>query len=289
MSIHYADWYPEDLKWLPGKEQLKQGDEICVKVSTKGPFASWQGTNFFQALQDSRLTSDVLNELSKILIGVVVLHTGTSLTIMRKVSWSPVNYETYEEKPHFWDLFQIFVEKILKPLAQAGIVHADLRPGFEQTSNVVIYEEKICLVDFESISIFRTMNKARKKDRRYPVSLHPTSRSTSFDYLLQQCLGMTGAWLLKMKAKEFVMQNALDYWKYKSWMTEPHCSKGFFQKPTFRKFISECKIRAIGKQSPSYTLMDKPNESVQKSRRGNIKRPKKKKRSLDFRIDNIRQ
>ncbi len=124
----------------------------------------------FQALREIRYSQEptilpdkVLDEIGSVLYGAVKTNSGL-ITIMADLSAE--RYEALQPRVYkndmssLWEAFSELVENVLVPLATCvRVVHPDIRPGYDLTSNVLLKEgskgQKIMkLIDYESLVRF---------------------------------------------------------------------------------------------------------------------------------------
>lgn len=91
---------------------------------------------------------------------------------------------------YLWNEFAIMVRRQLIPLAQERIIHADIRPGYDWTANIIVDEsgEQMQLIDLESLVIAGRYD-APQKDKRYIPAW-----SGAFVFLAAQCLAVAVSW-----------------------------------------------------------------------------------------------
>jgi hypothetical protein len=99
------------------------------------------------------------NEISSVLVAAVRMNAGM-VTIMRDLSAE--GYIALKPKDHpnklrsLWAGFSDLVNHVLVPMAKMNFIHADLRPGYDETSNILCRIERdgsasLKLIDFESL------------------------------------------------------------------------------------------------------------------------------------------
>jgi hypothetical protein len=95
-----------------------------------------------------------------------------------------------------WAGFEELVKEVLLPMAQLGIVHPDIRPGFDTTFNILCKmdegDEKasLKLIDFESLVLVNRWN-APEGDGRY-IRFESNWDATTF--LWWQCVCLAYSW-----------------------------------------------------------------------------------------------
>jgi hypothetical protein len=98
-----------------------------------------------------------------------------------------------------WAGFEDLVERILLPMAKLGIIHADIRPGWDKTSNIMcklgidksgVTKATLKLIDYESFVLWECW-KADVFDGRY-IKEEPGWDATT--YLWWQCMAVANTW-----------------------------------------------------------------------------------------------
>jgi hypothetical protein len=99
-----------------------------------------------------------------------------------------------------WDGFKDLVEKVLLPMAELGIVHAGIQPGYDITSSIICKLERredgrvekatMKLIDFESLVNFKIWD-AGYSDGRYVRKEYDWDAKT---YLWWQCMAVAYTW-----------------------------------------------------------------------------------------------
>lgn len=142
----------------------------------------------------ARAPSDKVPMLKTVFLGYRGIPMGV-LTVMRDLRKN--DFRDLKPNEHsveqLWPCFSELVSRELIPLAGEKIVHGDIRPGYDLTSNI-LFERKsgtMVLIDFESMRICPIPKALRgsMKDSRYPP--HDESPWT---YLWWQVLLVGFAW-----------------------------------------------------------------------------------------------
>jgi hypothetical protein len=101
---------------------------------------------------------------------------------------------------HLWTAFETFVQGTLIPLAEAAIIHPDLRPGFNCTANLLYHpgEEEIRMVDLDSLVEFALWGQSNPVGHRY-ISIARKARQrkvrSALDFLFKQVVVIAEAWI----------------------------------------------------------------------------------------------
>jgi hypothetical protein len=143
------------------------------------------------------------NEISSVLYAAVRMDAGM-VTIMRDLSAE--GYKALKPKDHpqklrsLWAGFQELVNHVLLPMANMCFIHADIRPGYDETANILCRFEidgraSLKLIDFESL--------VEIKDWKAPLSGSYIKRQnnwTATTFVWWQCVAVAYAWVRKVSA-----------------------------------------------------------------------------------------
>jgi hypothetical protein len=108
-----------------------------------------------------------------------------------------------------WCSFRQFVEFVLLPLADIGVIHPDLRPGYGSTSNLLYNKNtgEIRMIDLDTLVSEHNYKRDYNSDKRI-ISFHrrfyPHHReiSSAMDFLFGQVVVITESWLKKVPDSE---------------------------------------------------------------------------------------
>jgi hypothetical protein len=151
------------------------------------------------ALKTLKTKRKIRKEIGAVLYSVIEMKAGL-VTIMADLSKQ--GYQTLKPREQrdkldvLWAGFADLVENVLLPMAKIGIIHPDIRPGFDVTSNMLCKLEDndtravIKLIDYESLISFQYWI-APVNDGRY-VKPGPTWNATTFVWW--QCICLAYAW-----------------------------------------------------------------------------------------------
>jgi hypothetical protein len=105
-----------------------------------------------------------------------------------------------------WSAFEEFVLTTLVPLAQARIVHPDIRPGFDETANLLYHSEEgsMVMVDLDSLCSYRSWASRGSKNKRYIKlrELKGVEALTALDFVYLQVVSVAEAWLAGTTGRE---------------------------------------------------------------------------------------
>jgi hypothetical protein len=164
---------------------------------------------------------DLLKEVQSVLKAVVETDAGM-VTVMKDLSKQ--GYEMLQPRLHrdhlsvLWIAFEELVEKVLLPFANLGIIHPDIRPGYDITSNILCKVEgnqgriecaTMQLIDYESLVQCNAWSDPPNGDDRY------ISREVEWDavtFVWWQCLGVAYSWKERIIAKQ-LRQKGMTYLK----------------------------------------------------------------------------
>jgi hypothetical protein len=166
-----------------------------------------------RALERLKMQGKTIKEIGTVLFSVIEMEAGL-VTIMADLSKQ--GYRTLKPKEQqdklalLWAGFADPVENVLLPMAENGIIHPDIRPGFDVTSNILCKLEDndtravIKLIDYESLILFKKWI-APSHDGRY-IARSSSLNATMFVWWQSICLAY--AWDHQLDA------NALRHGKY---------------------------------------------------------------------------
>jgi hypothetical protein len=109
-----------------------------------------------------------------------------------------------------WDAFRRFVLGTLVVLADAGVIHADLRPGYDETANLFYNGEEIRMIDLDSLvwfSVWRQEGLAIDHPK-YIQLKELDGIHVALDFVYLQVILVAEAWLGKLVNRR-VNANAL--------------------------------------------------------------------------------
>ncbi len=194
-------------------DEINMEEDVVVKVSSMAVhnllILPERAGNVLYRIQLSR-DDDLLKEIRSVVKAVVETDVGL-ITIMKDLSkqgykmLKPINYPG--KLSVLWSGFQKLVQGVLIPLAAIGIIHPDIRPGYDVTSNILYKLEEnesmnesstMKLIDYESLVRFAVWT-APSNDGRY-------INSESLDavaFVWWQCMGVAYMWKEKITADEF--------------------------------------------------------------------------------------
>jgi hypothetical protein len=157
-------------------------------------------------------------EIGSVLYAAVQTRTGL-LTIMADLSaqqYKTLNAKTNSGKLSIlWRGFQDLVEHVLLPLASMAIIHADIRPGFDDTANVLFRfvegeagdsKASMKLIDYESLVSIQ--NWLSPRNQGHYICKGGESKWTAETFVWWQCLAVAYAWKEKVTAKTFADDKA---------------------------------------------------------------------------------
>ncbi len=152
----------------------------------------------FDALKELKRRKKLKKEIGSVLYKVVRKEVGL-VSIMADLSKH--GYRTLKPKEQqdklavLWAGFTDLVKNVLLPMAEINIIHPDIRPGFDVTSNILCKLEDngtraiMKMIDYESLVLFEQWE-APRKDGRY-VTPEATWNATTFVWWQCICLAYT--------------------------------------------------------------------------------------------------
>lgn len=156
-------------------------------------------------------------EVGSVLYAAVQTNAGmvTIMADMTKQGYGPLKpIESHNDLAVLWGGFHDLVERVLLPMAEIGIVHADLRPGYDITYNILcklqigrdgVKKATMKLIDYESIVHLLDWN-VHGIDGRY---IKPEPGWDATTYLWWQCVAIAFAWKEALNGNSLLMGNAL--------------------------------------------------------------------------------
>ncbi len=132
-----------------------------------------------------------------------------------------------------WNGFHEVVQKVLLPLAARGLIHPDIRPGCDTTSNVLCHVEDdkgqktvtMQVIDYESILSLNEWEFPQPHDGRYVERVSSKWNATTF--LWWQCVAIAYAW------KANLSQNEMKVTDWQSDLSKNPLIRGQFDFPNF--------------------------------------------------------
>jgi hypothetical protein len=146
----------------------------------------------------------LVEEIGSVLHAIVLIAPNL-VTIMDDLTMEgygilkPVEHRERGNLRVLWAGFQDLVERVLLPLAELGIIHADIRPGSDKTSNILckfetdeggLAKATLKLIDYESLVDY-TSWKSHNLDGRYMQKDQDWDATT---YLWWQCMAVAYTW-----------------------------------------------------------------------------------------------
>jgi hypothetical protein len=104
-----------------------------------------------------------------------------------------------------WLAFSKLVRTVLLPMAKCGVVHADIRAGWERTYNILFREIKneveLCLIDYESFVTYKVSTAPH--GRAISIEYFGDKETTAFEFLWWQVMLMAYVWNSQMEDDKF--------------------------------------------------------------------------------------
>jgi hypothetical protein len=116
----------------------------------------------------------------------------------------PAAFESSREKwKGLWTAFTVLVQGTLIPLAEADVIHPDLRPGHNRTANLMYSPTfgEIRIIDLDSLVLFPDWVCSDLDDRYLTKTPHPAlpEIQTALEFLFYQVIVITDTWLHRIK------------------------------------------------------------------------------------------
>jgi hypothetical protein len=178
-----------------------------VLVNPKDTFTALTSIRFSTRNRYAPQLKTLVDELGNVLYAVVNTDVGV-LTIMADLSTKgykalrPKDYDN--DLSSLWVAFGELVKKVLLPMAEiAGVIHPDIRPGYDLTANILVHDSTSCgnismkLIDYESLVCFRDWECPNLAGRY----LHRDDFEDATTFLWWQCVGLAYIWSEKISVK----------------------------------------------------------------------------------------
>lgn len=195
-------------------QQNKTADEtVLVKFGCQSVHQSFVPPLVaYQALQTLHSHPRTKAALSSVLLCAWHINSLSLVTITKELTdFGPVKPEELSSQPgEMPKLFSAFIElvgQVLVPMAEIGVVYADMRPGWAETSNVLrkrLHDgaSVLKLIDYESVcqvsSVPKDVSKHKTFHRSYDDSVHQT-QYTALRHLWWQCVFTAYTWAMRLE------------------------------------------------------------------------------------------
>jgi hypothetical protein len=211
-----------DVLWLQpdGTEYDDAEVSVLIKVSSVACFNTLVGDVSNGILFDPeswKSKADVAKKLYPSLHGFFVtsLNAGIVqlLPNLYDQGFRPLRPEDLQKEPGFkwtklWDAFGEFVLGTLVTLADAAIVHADIRPGYDETANLFCKDAEIRMIDLDSLCKLKGWQSKEGSLKNYPRYINTRelakwvriNKSLAFVYL--QVILVAQTWLEQEQKKD---------------------------------------------------------------------------------------
>lgn len=220
------------------------------------------GRHLTTSARNLRLAHSVLlQEIGSVLHAAILIGAGM-VTIMAELSQqgfgslSPLNHSG--KLSVLWDGFCNLVSNVLLPMAKLNIIHADIRPGYDETSNILCKIERrgtsdekavMKLIDYESVVVISGWN--APLNGSYIQKLSENWSATT--YVWWQCLAVAYAWKTKTASSTFFNSDGLPLVSrirsaMKSWM--PGLRMYAFQDVISEEIV----VKTLAKLTPEFHM-----------------------------------
>jgi hypothetical protein len=197
----------EDVSWCL-ETAPDRPTKVMVKVLSKAAFSHLVGDagllwsfSILKAWEKARaLLRNSLHGVCSVDCGNGLVQIMPDLTDQGYEVLRPKDFAGTDHWRRMWDAFKELVTGTLIPLAEMDIVHSDLRPGFDFTSNLLYarHAGEMRMVDLDSLIAYRTWRSGglgkrymAKKKRRSDAS---PKRDTALEYLFLKVVSLTDSW-----------------------------------------------------------------------------------------------
>jgi hypothetical protein len=203
---------------------------IIVKVSSRAVHPQLlPPTSFDRAMSELR-ESGLLKPISDVLLAYYV-RGGCLTTVMvdlRKQDYRPLFPKKIEGRlVDLWTGFENLVHKVLLPFAMQDIIHFDIRPGYDETSNILVKESKkrslfthhfaaqyeMRVIDLDGLVRFEDLRPSVPDLRYIPVEDHDDSIrgiDDAFSFLWWQLFLVGYTWALKIESNDLNVHHIID-------------------------------------------------------------------------------
>jgi hypothetical protein len=170
------------------------------------------------------------------------------ITIMADLS---ADYEGLTPSKHdlkrLWAAFDDLVTRVLLPLADMNIIHPDIRPGSNFTSNILYIKEgkgqctipSMQLIDFDSLVMFGDWSPPLAYNFKY---IKKRENWTSHAFLWWQCVTLAYAWTKKIDQKTMetvdVTKKSDEKFQWSSFSVDNICAQAKVKKLRKNEFIA---------------------------------------------------
>jgi hypothetical protein len=148
--------------------------DVLVKVSSLSCFGLLTGTQGFLWVMEKNFSKKIQKALAPSLCAVYQAENGLVQVLpdLRIEKYGPLKPKCLKKNGYWtamWDGFCDLVEATLLPLAGKGIVHPDIRPGFDLTANILVKTQPkpptvtMRLIDLDSLISFKSWKGYRRQ------------------------------------------------------------------------------------------------------------------------------
>ncbi len=206
----------QHVDFLCSKPGTGKATAVVVKVSTfavHNPLIDPIST-MSALLEISKCDRELTREIGGVLHAAVKTNCGlvTVMADLSKQGYRALTPTKYARNINsLWVGFRELVERVLLPLAEIGVVHADIRPGFDVTSNILLkFDEKdkkarMKLVDYESLVHLNDWS----EHPAYGSYLGGDLKWTGTTAVWWQCVYVGYVWCKQLNASEVEQSNVI--------------------------------------------------------------------------------
>jgi hypothetical protein len=181
---------------------------VMVKVSSPACFGHLVGSAGFLWRIDESTWTKIQGYLSPSLHGVYVppgdhglVQVMPDLAVQGFEELRPKDLTEESSWKDMWCAFKALVTETLFPLAMAGVIHTDLRHGFDRTANIMYCKEakQMRIVDWDSLMEFSEWRRHGPRGRKY-IEWHASplgsrDRPNAKEFVFLQVVCITESWL----------------------------------------------------------------------------------------------
>lgn len=203
------------ISWCNDASEGFNSNKVMVKVSSRACYNSlvgreglvWNHKRMAAWSQVRRLLSQSLFGVYSTALGYGLVQVMPDLTHQGFELLCPESLKDDNQWNSMWHAFKAFVDKILIPLAEADVIHPDLRPGYNCTANLLYNRtaKEMRMIDLDSLVLFTTWSQSNPGDDRYIVDRSDGFQGellSAHDFVFKQVVVITGAWIREVQDGE---------------------------------------------------------------------------------------
>jgi hypothetical protein len=201
----------------------------------------------FDTIQYGINRKELKKEIGSVLIVGIATEVGlvTVMTDLSKQGYRDLTPQKYSKRiiEVLWGGFRKLVETVLLPLAAMGVIHSDIRPGFDVTSNILCKLNKkrnkaaMKLIDYESLVMVNEWD--APNDCRY---IGKCGKWDSTTFVWWQCVVVAYIWYEELTVHDIAQSDTIRVLQHE--LLDGSCNLGPWNE--FRVCAKQRKINADG-------------------------------------------